>query len=186
SWNITAVRTQPGSVCMLLDVNTAHNDVFVSEDLKTVSWSEINQSRPETPERFQYCAQVLSSSSLTTGRYYWEVEVSESGEWMVGMAYPSIKRRGRQSMIGNNMKSWVLGRKHDNSQYSVRHDSKEIQLPHSSSCRRFGILLDYEAGRLSFYELCEPKRHIHTCTATFTEPLHAIFGVYEENTWLRI
>uniref|UniRef100_A0A8C5MVU2 Uncharacterized protein n=1 Tax=Leptobrachium leishanense TaxID=445787 RepID=A0A8C5MVU2_9ANUR len=63
---------------MLLDVNTAGHYVSVSEDLKTVSWSEINQRRPETPERFQD-SQVLSSRSFSSGRHYWEVEGSESG-----------------------------------------------------------------------------------------------------------
>ncbi|OCT62503.1 hypothetical protein XELAEV_18043586mg [Xenopus laevis] len=40
------------------------------------------------------------------------------------------------------------------------------------------ISLDYEVGRLSFYELREPTRHLHTFTASFTEPLYAAF-------WLR-
>uniref|UniRef100_A0A8C5WG29 Uncharacterized protein n=1 Tax=Leptobrachium leishanense TaxID=445787 RepID=A0A8C5WG29_9ANUR len=170
---------------MLLDVNTAGNGVSVSEDLKTVSWSGINQRRPETPERFQ-CYQVLSSRSFSSGRHYWEVEGSESGEWRVGMIYPSIERRGGwQSVIGNNNKSWCL-QKFYNKLYYMRHDSNYIPFYHSSSCHRFGIFLDYEAGRLSFYELCDPIRHLHTFTAAFTEPLHAGFGVYEDNSWVRI
>ncbi|CAH2312007.1 E3 ubiquitin ISG15 ligase TRIM25-like [Pelobates cultripes] len=167
---------------MLLDVNTAANDVTVSGDMKTVSWSRIEQSRPETAERFQ-SDQVLSSRSFSSGRHYWEVEGSDSEGWMVGMAYRSIDRKGGQSRIGFNNKSWGLGRRINN-QYYVRHDSKDIRLPPPPpSSRRLGIYLDYEAGRLSFYELCDPIRHVHTFTATFTEPLHAIFGVYRGNTW---
>uniref|UniRef100_A0A8C5Q6L6 Uncharacterized protein n=1 Tax=Leptobrachium leishanense TaxID=445787 RepID=A0A8C5Q6L6_9ANUR len=169
---------------MLLDVNTASNNVSVSEDLKTVSWSGINQRRPETPERFQYY-QVLSSRSFSSGRHYWEVEVSESGGWGVGMTYPSIKRRGWQSVIGENNKSWSL-EKNNNKMYYMRHDSNKIQLLHSFSCCRFRIFLDYEAGRLSFYELCDPIRHLHTFTAAFTEPLHAGLWVYGDNSWVRI
>uniref|UniRef100_A0A8C5PMQ4 Uncharacterized protein n=1 Tax=Leptobrachium leishanense TaxID=445787 RepID=A0A8C5PMQ4_9ANUR len=108
---------------MLLDVNTAGNYVSVSEDFKTVSWSRINQSRSYTPERFQDYPQVLSSGSFSAGRHYWEVEVSESGEWMVGMTYPSIKRRGLQSMIGKNKKSWGLWRRGFVSRYLVMHDT---------------------------------------------------------------
>uniref|UniRef100_A0A8C5MKV7 Uncharacterized protein n=1 Tax=Leptobrachium leishanense TaxID=445787 RepID=A0A8C5MKV7_9ANUR len=153
---------------MLLDVNTASNDVSVSEDLKTVSGSRINQSRPETPERFQY-RQVLSSRSFSSGRHYWEVEGSESGWWRVGMTYPSIERSGKQSVIGNNNKSWGL-QKIYNKMYYILHDRNKIQFPHFFSCCRFGIFLDYEAGRLSFYELCDPIRHLHTFTVAFTEP----------------
>uniref|UniRef100_A0A8C5WDD3 Uncharacterized protein n=1 Tax=Leptobrachium leishanense TaxID=445787 RepID=A0A8C5WDD3_9ANUR len=170
---------------MLLDVNTAGNYVSVSEDLKTVSSLEIKQRRPETPERFQYYRQVLSSSSFFSGRHYWEVEGSGSGGWIVGMAYPSIERGGEQSLIGSNKKSWGLWR-YDNNQYYVRHDNNVIRLPQTSSCHTLGIFLDYAAGRLSFYELCDPIRHIHTFTVTFTEPLHAVFWVFEKNSWLRI
>ncbi|OCT55793.1 hypothetical protein XELAEV_18003889mg, partial [Xenopus laevis] len=60
-------------------------------------------------------------------------------------------------------------------------------LPLVPSCRRIRISLDYEAGRLSFYELSEPIRHLHTFTATFTEHLHAAFWVgWEEGAWVRI
>uniref|UniRef100_A0A8C5PYQ4 Uncharacterized protein n=1 Tax=Leptobrachium leishanense TaxID=445787 RepID=A0A8C5PYQ4_9ANUR len=170
---------------MLLDVNTACNYVSVSEDLKTVSWSGIIQRRPETPERFQVYSQVLSSRSFSSGRHYWEVEVSESGWWVVGMTYPSIERRGKQSVIGNNNKSWGFEKAY-NEMYCMTHDSKSIQFPHPPSCHSFGIFLDYEAGRLSFYELCDPIRHLHTFTAAFTEPLHAGFGVYMDNSWVRI
>uniref|UniRef100_A0A8C5MWE9 Uncharacterized protein n=1 Tax=Leptobrachium leishanense TaxID=445787 RepID=A0A8C5MWE9_9ANUR len=170
---------------MLLDVNTASNDVSVSEDLKTVSWSRINQIRPETPERFQYY-QVLSSRSFSSGQHYWEVEVSESGRWRVGMTYPSIKRRGGQSEIGENNKSWCLEKIYNKKKYYMRHNSKSVPLLHSPSCHRLGIFLDYDLGRLSFYELCDPIRHLHTFTAAFTEPLHAGFRVYGENCCVRI
>ncbi|CAH2218778.1 tripartite motif-containing 7-like [Pelobates cultripes] len=169
---------------MLLDVNTAANNVTVSGDMKTVSWSKIIQSRPETPERFQ-SDHVLSVRSFSSGRHYWELESSESEGWRVGMAYRSIDREGGQSRIGYNSKYWGLERSCliDD----VRYDSKgTFRLCHRLSSNRFGIYLDYKAGRLSFYELCDPIRHLHTFTATFTEPLHALFGVYEDNTWLRI
>uniref|UniRef100_A0A8C5PXN9 Uncharacterized protein n=1 Tax=Leptobrachium leishanense TaxID=445787 RepID=A0A8C5PXN9_9ANUR len=170
---------------MLLDLNTAYNYVSVSEDLKTVSWTEINQRRPKTPERFQDSPQVLSSRSFSSGRHYWEVEVNESGGWVVGMTYPSIERRGEQSVIGENNKSWGL-EKSCNKMCNMRHDSNGNQLCHRPSCHRFGIFLDYEAGRLSFYELCDPIRHLHTFTAAFTEPLHAGFYIFGDSTWVRI
>ncbi|OCT57091.1 hypothetical protein XELAEV_18004028mg [Xenopus laevis] len=170
---------------LLLDINTAGNDVSVSGDRKSASYSRTDQSHPQTPERFQVYAQALSSRSFPSGRHYWEVEVSKSGIWRVGVAYPSIERRGGQSLIGNNNKSWCLWRL--NNKYTVRHDSKDTELPHVPSCRRIRISLDYEAGRLSFYELSEPIRHLHTFTVTFTEPLHAAFWVWwDENSCVRI
>ncbi|XP_075129731.1 E3 ubiquitin-protein ligase TRIM39-like [Leptodactylus fuscus] len=163
---------------ILLDVNTAHNNIQISEDLKTVTWTGIRQNRPEIDERFQDYPQVISIRRFTSGRHYWDVEIRESLEWRVGMCYPSIARRGQQSVIGDNNKSWGLCGELVYNQYSVIHDSKYTQLRQQISSNRLRICLDYEAGQLSFYELCDPIRHLHTFTATFTEPLHAALYVY--------
>ncbi|KAM5127394.1 E3 ubiquitin/ISG15 ligase TRIM25-like [Mantella aurantiaca] len=160
---------------ILLDVTTAHNTLHISDDRKTVSRSDIYQNRPETPERFPGCPQVLSSRSFSSGRHSWEVDVGGSDEWTVGMCYPSIDRIGWQSVIGYNKKSWGLDR--TGNQYGVIHDRNEIPLPANTSSNRVRIDLDYEAGKISFYDLCDPIRHLHTFTTTFTEPLHAGLGV---------
>ncbi|KAM4035356.1 E3 ubiquitin/ISG15 ligase TRIM25-like [Anomaloglossus baeobatrachus] len=162
---------------ILLDVNTAHNKLVISDDLKTATCTGIRQNRPETAERFQDY-QVMSRRGFTSGRHYWDVEISGSHWWKVGMCYPSIDRRGGQQYIGNN-KSWCLYRAlRYNNQYVVIHDSKVILLPHQISSDRVRVCLDYEAGQLSFYELCDPIRHLHTFTAAFSEPLHAVLYVY--------
>ncbi|XP_069822101.1 E3 ubiquitin/ISG15 ligase TRIM25-like [Dendropsophus ebraccatus] len=169
-----------GPAHILLDVNTADNNVFISDDLKSATRTKVKENRPETAERFRYCPQVMSIRRFSSGRHYWDVDINVSVWWMVGMCYPSIDRRGEYSAIGHNNKSWCLCRRRwCNTQYLVIHDSTEIQLPHQISSNRFRICLDYEAGRLSFYELCDPIRHLHTFTATFTEPLHAALYVWE-------
>ncbi|XP_068107968.1 E3 ubiquitin-protein ligase TRIM11-like [Hyperolius riggenbachi] len=169
------ISVQPADI--LLDVTTASNLVHISDDRKTASWLPAEQNRPETAERFQDWSQVLSSRSFSSGRHYWEVYVGRSVSWRVGMCYPSIARRGGQSGIGCNNKSWGLDR--EGNQYSVRHDSEVIELPDGIPSDRVRIYLDYEAGQISFYALCDPIRHLHTFTATFTEPLHAGLWVGE-------
>ncbi|XP_073468228.1 E3 ubiquitin/ISG15 ligase TRIM25-like [Aquarana catesbeiana] len=163
-----------GVTDILLDVRTAANYLHISDDRKTASWSSSHQNRPETPERFQ-CPQVMSSQRFSSGRHYWEVDVGGSLYGIVGMFYPSIDRRRGQSWIGYNKKSWGLERWGGN-HYSVIHDSNKTPLPGGVSSKRVRIDLDYEARRISFYDLCDPIRHLHTFTTTFTEPLHA--GVY--------
>ncbi|KAE8574457.1 hypothetical protein XENTR_v10003438 [Xenopus tropicalis] len=169
---------------LVLDINTCGNNVSESWDGKTASYSMKNQHHHYAPTRFQY-PQALSTRNFPSGRHYWEVEGSKLGEWGVGAAYPSIERGGDQSIIGNNNKSWCLLRQRNNT-YSVTHGTNITQLPHVPSCRRIRISLDYEAGHLSFYELSEPIRHLHTFTAKFTEPLHAAFCVgWEAQSWVR-
>uniref|UniRef100_A0A1B8Y138 Uncharacterized protein n=1 Tax=Xenopus tropicalis TaxID=8364 RepID=A0A1B8Y138_XENTR len=168
---------------LVLDTNTVANNVSVSGDRKFASFSRTDQRRPQTPDRFE-SSQVLSTRSFPSGRCYWEMEVSESMGWRIGVAYPSIERHGVQSLIGNNNKSWRLYKTLN--KYAVKHDNIVTQLPHAPSCWRIRVFLDYEAGRLSFYELSEPIRHLHTFTASFTEPLCAAFSVWCENAWVRI
>ncbi|XP_077327218.1 E3 ubiquitin-protein ligase TRIM39-like [Lithobates pipiens] len=160
-----------GAADILLDVNTAGNKLCISDDRKTLSWSVRNQNRPERPERFQDYPQVLSSQIFSSGKHYWEVDVGGSRYWRVGMCYPSMGRKVLEAGIGKNNKSWALLR--TGSQHFVRHDNKETPLPANISSNRVRIYLDYEAGRISFYDLCDPIRHLHTFTTTFTEPLHA-------------
>ncbi|XP_077327121.1 E3 ubiquitin-protein ligase TRIM39-like [Lithobates pipiens] len=166
-----------GPADILLDVNTAHDYLHISDDRKKASRSNIDQNRPETPERFQRYTQVLSSRSFSSGRHYWEVDVGESGSWRVGMCYPSIDRRGEQSWIGDNNKSWGLVR--SGNQYWGKHGNEHTPLLTNIPSNRVGIYLDYEAGRISFYDLCDPIRHLHTFTTTFTEPLHGGLHVLE-------
>ncbi|XP_075199454.1 uncharacterized protein LOC142302268 [Anomaloglossus baeobatrachus] len=160
---------------ILLDVNTAGNNLLISDDLKTVNWTNITQNRPEG----FLCNKVMSSRSFTSGRHYWDVEISRTGLWMMGMCYPSIDHRGRQSFIGNNMSWGLCGGLVYNNQCSVKNNRKRIWLPQQISSDGVRIYLDYEAGQLSFYELCDPIRHLHTITAAFTEPLHASLYVYD-------
>ncbi|XP_075200214.1 E3 ubiquitin/ISG15 ligase TRIM25-like [Anomaloglossus baeobatrachus] len=187
---ITGIRcgiyvTHPADI--LLDINTAANYVLISDNLKTATWTTDYQRRPETAERFQY-DQVISTRRFTSGRHYWDVEISRSqsrgyltfGNWRVGICYPSMERKRDQSDIGDNNKSWCL--RNCESQYAVMHDRKLIRLHHKISSDRVRICLDYEAGQLSFYELCDPIRHLHTFTAAFSEPLHAVLYVYDRNT----
>ncbi|XP_040191680.1 E3 ubiquitin/ISG15 ligase TRIM25-like [Rana temporaria] len=165
-----------GVTDILLDVRTAGNLLHISDDRKTASLSLSYQNHPETPERFR-CSQVMSSQRFSSGRHYWEVDVGGSWNWRVGMCYPSIDRTGGQSGIGDNKKSWGLERgAWWGNLCSVIHDSNTIRFPGCVSSKRVRIDLDYEAGRISFYDLCDPIRHLHTFTTTFTEPLHA--GVY--------
>ncbi|KAM5169879.1 E3 ubiquitin-protein ligase TRIM39-like [Mantella aurantiaca] len=182
----------PEPADILLDVNTAGNNLQISDGKKAAFLSP-NQNYPVTSERFQDCPQVISSQRFSLGRHYWDLNVGRSKGWRVGVCYPSIERKGDQSIVGNNNKSWVITLKpsglfglirmfaieHDMQSVIglAKHDSEIIQLRDNISSGRIRIYLEYEAGRISFYDLCHPIRHLHTFTATFTEPLHVALSV---------
>ncbi|KAM9299493.1 E3 ubiquitin/ISG15 ligase TRIM25-like [Gastrophryne carolinensis] len=160
---------------LLLDVDTAGNYLNISRDLRMASWAEPVNCYAQAPMRFVN-NQVLSKENYTSGCHYWNVETGNTGAFRFGIAYPSIDRK-KNCLIGDNNKSWSLRR--FNKKYFVMHDKKEISLPYIPANQNLGVYLDYEAGRLSFYELGDKIRHLHTFTTTFTEPLHAAFLVFE-------
>ncbi|XP_068118274.1 E3 ubiquitin/ISG15 ligase TRIM25-like [Hyperolius riggenbachi] len=174
------VFSQPAKISM--DMTTASNSVCISGDLKIISGGDTKENNPVSASRFQHYPQALSTESFSSGRHYWEVDASAQGLWRVGMAYASIKREGDESVIGYSYKSWCLCG--DIYGYLLRHNQYVIKPPAGTSCNRFRIYLDYEAGRLSFYELSDPIRHLHTFTTSFTEPLHAAFFVFD--SWLQL
>ncbi|XP_002941273.1 E3 ubiquitin-protein ligase TRIM7 [Xenopus tropicalis] len=175
-----------------MDINTAGPAVALSENRKFATDCRGDQDHPQSPERFEH-NQVVSTTGFSSGRHYWDVEGSESGKWCVGVAYPSMEKGGDSSMIGFNDKSWglfqidktlLLGLIRGPNHYTVLHNNIEYILPDNSACTRIRVSLDYKAGRLSFYELSDPIKHLHTYTASFTEPLHAAFWV--ESSWVKI
>ncbi|XP_073467176.1 E3 ubiquitin-protein ligase TRIM39-like isoform X2 [Aquarana catesbeiana] len=172
--NIASVQQKSEFADILLDAQTAGNHLQISGDRKTVSRTAYEMFS-ETPGRFR-SSQVLSSQRFSSGRLYWEVDLGVSQMWRVGMCYPSIARIGYHSQIGYNEKSWCLEARKGN-RYSVVHDSNTVPLPGYLFSRRVRIELDYEAGQISFYDLCDPIRHLYTFTTTFTEPLHAVLRV---------
>ncbi|KAM3914034.1 E3 ubiquitin-protein ligase TRIM11-like [Leptodactylus fuscus] len=162
---------------LTLNINTANEYLTISENQKLAGWTLKPCSRVETIERFDPYPQVLSHMKFASGKHYLDVESSISSTWSVGMCYPSMERKGYPSFIGCNTKSWCLER-NIHGQFAARHAWQITNLPDKISSERFRICLDYEAGQLSFYELCDPIRHLLTFTAIFTEPLHAVLCVW--------
>ncbi|XP_073537085.1 E3 ubiquitin/ISG15 ligase TRIM25-like [Phyllobates terribilis] len=168
---------------LLLDTRRAGVNVDISDDLKMASWSQIKQIRPGQQMHLERC-QVLSTCLFSSGRHFWDVETSKSGTWNLGVCYVSMPKSGDMAEIGSNNKSWCLSKFHNSSQYSVAHNDREVLIEQKTPNNKFRLYLDYEAGKLSFYELDDPIRLLHVVTTKFKEPLHAAF--YVCNGWVRI
>ncbi|XP_040291908.1 E3 ubiquitin/ISG15 ligase TRIM25-like [Bufo bufo] len=170
-----------------LDEDTVANNLLLSIDKKSVFWTHKlpDMGHVQLPVRFQNCSQVLSLESFCSGHHYWDIETSKHGEWRLGVSYSTIERSGDRSYLGCNNKSWCLCRSNNN-QYSVVNDNQETKLSPGVSHQKFRIYLDCHDGRVSFYELRSPIRHLYTFSAEFSEPLHVAFYVCGFNTFIRI
>uniref|UniRef100_A0A8C4TCN8 B30.2/SPRY domain-containing protein n=1 Tax=Erpetoichthys calabaricus TaxID=27687 RepID=A0A8C4TCN8_ERPCA len=159
---------------LTLDINTANRFLRLSERNKKVTHEGTKAEYPDHPDRFDCCVQVLCREALTGTRCYWEVECSERF-MKIGVAYKGLDRKGEGSEcgLGYNDKSWSLV--WSLSQYSVRHNKKEIVISAPFS-PRIGVYLDWPAGSLSFYRVSHTMTLLHRFNISFTEPLYPGFG----------
>ncbi|XP_059813921.1 zinc-binding protein A33-like [Hypanus sabinus] len=176
-------------VSVTLDVETASPDLEVSEDRKSVRLTGTWTDLPDTGKRFTIWPCVLGSEGFTSGRHYWEVEVTGNRYWCLGVAAESGERKGGVILCPENG-FWIIGRRGDvlHRDFDVILDltSPEFRLVACPIPGRVGVYLSYESGTVSFYN-AETKSHLHTFTGNkFTGKLYPLFATWDVNQWLRI
>nr|XP_009665519.1 PREDICTED: tripartite motif-containing protein 52 [Struthio camelus australis] len=91
---------------------------------------------------------VLGCEGFGAGRHYWEVEVGDGEAWAVGVAKESVRRKGRIS-VNPEVGIWAMGQ--CGSQYQAL-TSPTIPISLLAPPKVIGIYLDYEAGRVAFFD----------------------------------
>ncbi|XP_069840430.1 tripartite motif-containing protein 75-like [Dendropsophus ebraccatus] len=169
-------------VTFLLNAASASEYLALSPDLKTALYSKKKNNREPSPDQFKP-SQVLSMSSFSSGKYFWEVNTSKTGVKAIGVAYSTIERSGLKAYLGYSEKSWCLTLSQD--YIEVRHNSRYKRiLSERPTMRSIGVFLDYEAGLLSFYRICARVEHLYTFTVMFAEPIYPAF--YVVNGWIKL
>ncbi|XP_041050253.1 E3 ubiquitin-protein ligase TRIM39-like isoform X2 [Carcharodon carcharias] len=161
-----------GKSSLSLDPKTANCNLVLSDDLRSVTWTERKQFSLLYPKRFKHYPQVLCSQSFSSGSHSWDVE-TDGNECGIGIACGTVEREGRNSFLGNSNKSWCLYCGF--SYLKAWHNSQFTDLPLFPSKPRIRVQLDYEAGTLSFYRVTDSVRYLHTFQTTFTEPVFPAF-----------
>ncbi|XP_034721747.1 nuclear factor 7, ovary-like [Etheostoma cragini] len=155
---------------LVLDPNTAHPRLIVSEDLTSVRPGE-KQQLPDNPERFDYC--LLGSEGFNSGTHSWDVEVGDGSVWALGVFAESVPRKGL-------LTSGFCCVEFDRGKYAARSSLDMCtDLVVQKQLRRIRVTLDWTRGSLSFSDL-DTNTHIHTFTHTFTERVFPFVGTVDE------
>ncbi|KAM6184930.1 butyrophilin subfamily 2 member A2-like [Rhynchocyon petersi] len=150
-------RTLLHAADVILDPDTAHPELFLSQDRRSVIRGPSRQSVPDNPERFDCRPCVLGRESFHSGKHYWEVEMDNVMVWAVGVCRDSAERKG-EALLGPQSGFWAL--EMFGNQYRAL-SSPDTVIPLKERLRRVGVFLDYEAGDVSFYNMRD-RSHIYT------------------------
>lgn len=159
-------------VDLMLHPLNALSNVVISADKRQVTVGNHFMYRNVYPCNFS-AFDVLGNQNFSSGKYYWEVDVSGKIAWVLGVYsntsnlnskkgsgfffnpnanYPSVYSRYRPA---NGY--WVVGLQNE-SEYSAFEDSptsdpKVLTLPMAVPPCRVGVFLDFEAGIVSFFNV---------------------------------
>ncbi|XP_075594406.1 butyrophilin subfamily 2 member A2-like [Balearica regulorum gibbericeps] len=135
-----------------LDPNSAHSQLLLSADGRSVRRGRARQDLPDTPERFDTRCCVLGQEGFREGRHCWGVEVKgEVGGdswWAVGVARDSVDRKGDPALSPEGG-IWAMRHKlgHFVSLTSPRTSLGWIPIP-----RRLWVCLDCTQGLVTFID----------------------------------
>ncbi|XP_024138394.1 E3 ubiquitin/ISG15 ligase TRIM25 [Oryzias melastigma] len=171
-------RLQYG-IIPVLDEDTAHPKLQLSDNNRKVSYSETQQVYADHESRFTSFPQVLASDALEKGRWYWEVNVpADDGRWKVGLCESQMERKGQKdsSRLGFNSHSWCLA--YDKKRLEALHNKESIPVK-TDDLQTIGVLLDFEDGSLSFFNATPGGSLVllHSYKHSFSSPLHPAFSV---------
>ncbi|XP_006871672.1 PREDICTED: tripartite motif-containing protein 60-like [Chrysochloris asiatica] len=149
-------------VDLTLDPETAHTNLIISEDRKSVRYGKMQTNLSFNPRRFTGYPAVLSSEGFDAGRHFWQVEVRGTSHWAIGVCNHSFPLNAT-TLASTNGGCWQI------QQWSNTDGPYE-----SVQIVQIGVFLDYELGEISFYNMTT-RSHIYTFNDTFTEKLYPYF-----------
>ncbi|XP_054664427.1 butyrophilin subfamily 2 member A1-like [Grus americana] len=108
---------------------------------------ESNVSEPAGPNAPSTVPVLVGKEGFAAGKHYWEVEVGQQPDWVVGV----VREKGRQEEDGTlpGEDYWALHRSQGEI-FSSEGDRRIEKQQMSNSV--IGVLLDLEEGQVNFYE----------------------------------
>ncbi|KAK3541268.1 hypothetical protein QTP86_019407 [Hemibagrus guttatus] len=160
---------------IILDPNTAHKSLTLSEDLTSVTFEETH----DNPERFKSSVCVLGSEGFDSGSHCWDIEVANRSLWEVGITTESNPKNAQLFYSG----VWSV---ESNCGFYTRSPARP-KSPFSAEggLERIRVKLDWERGQVSFSDPLNDTE-IKTFNHTFTEKVYPFFWSHCKRSPLKI
>ncbi|XP_048039404.1 E3 ubiquitin-protein ligase TRIM39-like [Megalobrama amblycephala] len=170
--NIEELRKHADQIS--IDREQLHPRLIVSEDCKTV---RNNPDFKHNIKGFKYNLCVFGAQRFTSGRHYWEVSLAQEDTdpkncWLIGVVRHKRNRSKDKSLTPSNG-FWFLCSDGPNGFYT--NSDPPVKLSLTPRPERLGVLLDYDGGQLSFYNVKE-KKHLLTMSTRFTGSVAPLFN----------
>uniref|UniRef100_A0AAY5KME2 Tripartite motif containing 35-13 n=1 Tax=Esox lucius TaxID=8010 RepID=A0AAY5KME2_ESOLU len=155
---------------VILDPNTAHPSLYLSEDLTSVRRPGTWQLLPDNPERFMKYPDVLGIEGFSSGNHSWQVEVGAHPQWFLGVA---TENKDRNGTLGVSPKDGIWCIILDCGKYRA---GGGMGITLKRRPQEIRVALDYERGEVSFHD---PKDMtlIYTHKDRFTEKLFPYLNI---------
>ncbi|XP_051830933.1 tripartite motif-containing protein 43-like [Antechinus flavipes] len=155
-----------------LIASTATSYVSIAEDLRSVTATEAWAALQHLEDSECYAA--VAKQTFSSGRHYWEVDVSQVPQWVLGI-YTTYLRRKR----GRDMDSFDFAfllrcvKKEDG--YYIRTYCGSLNHRLKGPIPRVGVYLEYSPGSLAFYNVLQRSLIYKFHRISFTAPVRPIF-----------
>ncbi|XP_063761135.1 E3 ubiquitin-protein ligase TRIM39-like [Eleginops maclovinus] len=149
---------QNDAVDVTLDAYTAYYKLIVSEDGKQLRFAQ--SLLPSDPifiqRRFQYSPCIIATEGFSSGRFYYEVQVSGTGCWVLGVVKKSIGKlitgfpqpeQGGWTFLKLNTTNSQIHEEY------FPHTCSHSPLSLKQRPQKVGVFVDYEKGEVSFYDV---------------------------------
>lgn len=127
---------------------------------------------PKTHKRFDTSHSVLGCEEFKEGRNYWDISMGNEGEWTVGVAWKSVRRKNAIS-IEPRSGIWAIGKRAN--EYFAFDSPNCSRLQPNRELRRIRVFFNYAGKHVSFFDADEASILHHAYTSTVSKEAYVPF-----------
>ncbi|KAG6922857.1 hypothetical protein G0U57_000853 [Chelydra serpentina] len=166
----------------MLDADTAHPNLSISGDKKSFTHEAQPQQVPPNPERFDSTICVLGSEGFSDGKHYWEVDVTSSTDWDLGVARKSTHRKGKLSLSPKEG-FWALGL--NGRDYWAKTDPWTRVIVQKKP-KKIGVYLIYQEKQVTIFNVTDMSVLFTFNDCSFLGEVYPFFKNSHKETTMRI